>query len=168
MYSDDMTKQPLSLILTVGIVASGKSTWANIVAADHDMLVVNMDSIRADLCGDASDQSRNKEVYSKAEALVHEGLESGRSVIFDATSRTPKTRKHLIKIGKAYGARLIGVYFKADIVGCKIRNAARDRKVPDSVIDIHQATLVPPSTTEGLDEVQIANVDHESYTPVLL
>ncbi len=57
------------LYVLIGIPGSGKSTWTNkLLTGKHptEVEVINMDDIRMRLTGNASDQSRNKDVFLTA------------------------------------------------------------------------------------------------------
>ncbi len=157
-----------SLIITTGIAGSTKSTWAAEIASRHDYDIVNMDAIRGELTGDMCDQSRNDEVYKIATGKIYDSLESGRSVVFDATNRNVRARRHLIEIGKAHGARVVGVYFKTDVNHCLARINKRERKVPDHIVQQQFDNLVPPTIGEGFDELQTMHVDNPDYVPTLI
>lgn len=159
--------KPLAIIL-VGISGSTKSTWAETQAWKLRAGIVNMDNIREALCGNASDQSKNQQVFDEAIALWDRELAAGHNQIWDATSVKPRSRQKVIEIAKKHGAKVIGVYFKTDLVAAKLRNASRDRKVPNDIIDHQFTSLTAPSFEEGFDELQTMNVDSPDYKPCLL
>lgn len=121
------------LTVLVGLPASGKSTWAKENGGKAS--IVSTDEIRAELTGDAGDQSRNADVweiaFSRAEAL----LRAGKNVIFDATNCGRANRRLLLKGLKSQARDVIAVYFNTSLDECKRRNALRDRVVPEEVLN---------------------------------
>lgn len=87
------TEKP-KLILPVGISGSGKSTWIR-ANTDTNTIVVCPDDIRRELTGSISDQSKNAEVFPLAFKRTADALNAGKSVIFDATNVTSKSRQAL-------------------------------------------------------------------------
>lgn len=91
----DMKVNVPKFTILVGISGSGKSYWikSNI---DSNAIVVSPDGIRKELTGDISDQSRNKEVFPIAFKRAVDALNSGKSVIFDATNVVSNLRKNML------------------------------------------------------------------------
>lgn len=85
------------LILTRGVPASGKSTWAKAwVAEDPDnRLRVNRDNIRWTLGikTGVGDWAQENEVSHWEKAMVRRGLQSGKDVVLDATNLRAKRVK---------------------------------------------------------------------------
>ena len=75
-------KWPLTIM--VGPSGAGKSTWIDTNNLG-DMSVVSSDSIRADLCGDFRDQSKNLRVFEAFHEIAVANLKNGIPVILDAT-----------------------------------------------------------------------------------
>ena len=82
-------------IIPVGISGSGKSRWISSLE-NQGFEVISPDEIRRELTGSISDQSRNKDVFPLAFERSVEALNAGKSVIFDATNVTSKTRKQML------------------------------------------------------------------------
>jgi len=79
-----------TLILTVGLPRSGKSTWAK----DTGHPVVNPDSIRLALHGQAYQQEAEAFVWAIAKVMVRSLFLSGHpTVILDATNTTIKRQE---------------------------------------------------------------------------
>ena len=81
---------PPILTLLVGPSGAGKSTWVNSDEAKALGItpdqVISSDKIRAELCGDFQDQSKNKQVFQTLRQRVLTELASGRNVVIDATN----------------------------------------------------------------------------------
>lgn len=141
-------------ILAMGIPGSGKTTLLKPLARKYGLVYVNRDDLRQELLGDATDQSRNKEVWEEAERRVAAALKSGMSVLCDSTFVEAWKRRDTITRARAAGAqRAVGVLFTTPLEVALARNAARDRVVPNEVVSwMHkQLTETPPSLAEGFD-----------------
>ena len=135
----------LELIIFVGLQASGKSTYFRTrFAATH--VHVSKDLMK---------NARNRD--AKQEQAVEQALAGGRSVVVDNTNPTAAVRAPLIALGRRYGARVIACYFQTTVKEALVRNRAREGKerVPDVGIFATAKKLVPPSPSEGFDEVRV-------------
>jgi predicted kinase len=131
------------LVIFVGLQASGKSTFfCERFATTHKL--VSKDHFR-------SNKNRNR----RQAQLVEAALGAGSSVVVDNTNPTVEDRRPLIELGRALGARLVGYYFDSTVRGCVGRNRRRTGKdrVPDVAIFATAKRLVPPSYSEGFDEL---------------
>lgn len=158
----------MTLYITSGIPSSGKSTWAAAVKDYLKAEVVNMDSIRERLTGNASDQSKNAAVAKVAEIEARDAMSRKVNVVWDATSRTPKARRNLIAMGREFGAKIVAVHFDIPLDVALTRNAGRERKVPEDVIARFHSELVPPEHSEGFDEIIVQYPAHPNWVPGLL
>ncbi|MEU3433115.1 ATP-binding protein [Streptomyces sp. NPDC006863] len=124
---------PGTLLVAVGPSASGKSTYANTAPVD---VVVCLDSIRAEITGDAGDQSATPAAVARQNALLEEYLSAGKSVFLDSTNVEPRVRTELVERARQYGRPIIAVRFLTDIDTCLARNAERPskRRVPDETL----------------------------------
>lgn len=156
----------VTFMMLVGVAASGKSTFAK----EHDKkewVIVSSDEIRKDIYGKEEIQGDPALVFKIAHEEILFSLVCGHSVIFDATNLTYKNRKAILdKIPS--GVRKNCVVFATPIEDLKKNNAARDRQVPEEVIDRQLRTFEVPVKTEGFDTIEIIRrfkpVDlHEIY-----
>jgi len=143
------------LALMVGVSGSGKSTYADTLVGPLKAIKIETDAIRMELTGDASDQSQNGRVFSTAKHRVKLNLSLGVNVIFDATNLSVKDRREFIDIGKEYNAELHAYVVKPDLSVSKQRNALRERKVPEFVIDKQHNKFVLPTEEEGFSIIQV-------------
>lgn len=136
---------PPELIVFVGLQASGKSTYY------HTHLAATHVHVSKDLMPNA----RNRD--AKQEQLIGAALAAGRSVAVDNTHPTPAARLPLIELGRRHGARVVAYYFEATVKDAVARNRKREGKarVPDVAIFVTAKKMVPPSMTEGFDEVRV-------------
>lgn len=119
-----------TLIILVGIPASGKSTWAGRQSAE----VVSSDAIREELCGDVTDQSRNSEVFALFHERLADALKYDRTVIADSTGLDDFARARLRQIAQDKNAQ-IGLVYWDDLDTASMRNHNRERVVPALVMD---------------------------------
>lgn len=141
------------LAVMVGISGSGKSTFASGLRASLKAELVQTDAIRAELTGNAEDQSQNGKVFAIAKSRINDYLSSGKNTIIDATSLDVKARKDWIDIGKANNAEMRAYFVDTPVDVAKRQNASRTRKVPEFVINKQASKLQSPTKAEGFDSV---------------
>ena len=135
----------LELIIFVGLQGAGKTTWyREHLAATH-----------VHVSKDLMPNARNRD--TRQQQQIEEALKSGRSVVVDNTNPSVDSRAPLIAAGHRLGARVIAVYFEAHVPTSLMRNRSREGKarVPDVAIFRTKKQLVPPSLSEGFDEIRI-------------
>jgi predicted kinase len=131
------------LVIFVGLQASGKSTFfRERFAATHEH--VSKDLFR-----------NNKNPNRRQAQLIEASLEEGSPVVADNTNPSVEDRRILIESGRRYGARIVGYFFDSTVRQCVERNRLRAGKarVPDVAIYAAAKKLVPPSYSEGFDEL---------------
>ena len=145
-----------SVIMMAGVPGSGKSYLAEQLGELLDMPVISSDACREELSGDANDQSVSRQawelVYHKAEMAIHDGT----SVIIDGTHKSPEQRRNDIRRYRDFGAHTVAaVHVMTSLHTALTRNAARERVVPDAVIQhMHDMlTQTPPEERDGFDFV---------------
>lgn len=129
------------LHLMQGIPGSGKSTVAAMVAQSLGAVIVNLDDIRAELFGDAANQSDPQRVMTIARDRVRAALMGGQSVILDATNVRRDYVDGWVALAAQSGhqTRIIRVVCPLDTA--LARNAARARVVPEGIIRRMHETL---------------------------
>jgi predicted kinase len=136
----------MKLYTMVGLPASGKSTFAN---KHKECVIVNTDDIRQEILGDWKNQDNGDLIFKIAYERIGEALNSGHDVIFDATNVQRKYRKKIFQ----FNAEHVAVYMNVDVEECKRRNALREHRVPDEVIDRMASRLQVPTIDEGFKEI---------------
>lgn len=148
----------LDLTVLIGPPDAGKSTWTAQSGWPGDA-VFSLDAIRAELCGAAARQDRNRDVVALRDRRLREALRTGRAGLVDATNTVAAHRAALLAVAAEYGAITTAVVFTAPLVVCLRRNAARDRHVPEHVIArMHAATARLSRRSlkrEGFDHVTL-------------
>lgn len=113
----------------VGIPGSGKTTYANSFL--YNATMVSPDEIRKELYGDISEQGNPKEIFNIAYERVHDELNKGNDVVFDATNTTFR-RRDLVNRFRRMGAFVVNaIYMNTPFYTCWERNKNRtDRSEP--------------------------------------
>jgi predicted kinase len=138
----------VELIIFIGLQASGKSTFYYArFKASHEL--VSKDLFR-----------NNKNPNRRQQQLIEAALKVGTPVVVDNTNPTVEERRSLIRLGYEYGAKIIGYYFESQVRRCLERNRQRTGKaqVPDVALYATAKKLVPPSYSEGFEELYSVHI----------
>jgi predicted kinase len=130
-------------VIFVGLPASGKTTfYSQRFAATH-----------AHVSKDLWPASPNKE--SRQARELRAALGAGKSVVVDNTNPAIADRASIITIARELGARVIGYHFTATTREAVGRNRGREgaARVPDVAIFTRAKRMVPPTRSEGFDEL---------------
>ena len=144
------------LYMMIGLPASGKSTIAEEISKSEGAIIVSSDEIRKELLGDINDQTKNELIFETVEDRIKFYLANKQDVIFDATNINYKKRKAFLqrmKNSKCFKA--IAILVATPYEECLIRNAKRERKVPEEVIKRMYYSFYIPQYYEGFDEIEI-------------
>jgi predicted kinase len=135
----------------VGLPGSGKSTYLANLGANP----ISSDAIRLQLADDETDQTIHSRVFSVMRLLLEQRLQLHRPVTYiDATNVTRRDRRPFLKMARQYECDAEALFFDVPLAVCKVRNRSRARKVPDSVLELMAAKVVPPSIEEGFTRVE--------------
>ena len=130
----------LKCILTVGIPASGKSTWAKSeVAKDPNNWVrVNNDQLRDMMNGSVWSQDYEKMITDARNYLIRDALKRGKNLIIDNLNLNKRHFDEACKIAKSISAdtQVFEKAFYIEIEEAMERNAKREgaARVPDEVM----------------------------------
>jgi predicted kinase len=142
------------IVLLVGLPGSGKSTWAESNVIPGVSGTLSSDALRGLLADDPDNQNIHALVFKVLRDLLRRRLELKRPITYiDATNLTPKERRPYIKLAALFDAEIEAVFFDVPAEECIRRNRGRERIVPDTVIRMLAAKLVPPTTSEGFSRV---------------
>lgn len=146
--------------IMIGIPGSGKSTWVKQHLNKDFELAFSSDEYRRKLCGNASDQTKNKQVFCTLYQDMEDALRNGKSICFDATNVTLKDRAKFVNLCKEINEeiRIHAVYLSISKADAIVRDRKRVRVVGEEVIDKFTRRLVEPKLDEGFSVImQIYN-----------
>lgn len=132
------TQEIKTIWLLKGIPASGKSTWTleQLKRYPGKYKRTNRDSLRAMLDGDLHNWNNEKFVVRLRDTIVERSLGSGFDVIVDDTNFPNKNWTAMCDIAMRIGnVRVVEKYFPVELKEALKRNAQRERKVPEDVIE---------------------------------
>ncbi len=144
-------------VIFIGLQASGKTAfYRHRFASTHE-------HVSKDNFPNARDRN------ARQLALLDRALADGRSVVIDNTNPTPADRQPLVALAHARGARAIAYYFDSSLRASLGRNRGREGKarVPDVAILATAKRLVPPSASEGFDEIHTVRLADDGTFEVL-
>jgi predicted kinase len=142
------------LIVTVGLPASGKSTWL----AQRGINAISSDELRRWLADDPTVQHIHRIVFGAVRYLIVQRLKIGRPETYiDATSLTRWERRPYIRLGQLYHCDVEALFFDIPLEICIERNNSRDRVVPNEAIRAMALKLMPPRVEEGFSAVRIVS-----------
>ncbi len=133
------------LVLLSGLPGAGKDTWLR----EHlpGLPVVSLDDVREEL--DVAPAEEQGSVIQHARELAREHLRAGRSFVWNATNVSRALRAQTIALAAGYGARVRIVSIEASEGTLLARNRARERRVPERVIERLVARWEIPDRTEA-------------------
>lgn len=126
-----------TIILTLGIQASGKSTWAKeqLQRYPGKYKRINKDDLRAMLDNGAYDFKYEKFILSVRDTIAERAICRGHDVIIDDTNFSDKHWNAMCNIAKRIGnVRVMEKFFDCPIEEAVRRNALRPKPVPEGVI----------------------------------
>ena len=154
------------LIILCGLPGSGKSSYAEKFKTVDDTfykgntVIHSSDAIREELFGDASTQEDNGRVFELMQKRTREDLRAGKTVIYDATNITRKSRKSAIACAHPTHDTVEVHIIWAPVNVCLRRDASRDRQVGPDVIDkMLRRWQSPDPVTEGFDNISLTCTD---------
>ncbi len=141
--------------MMVGLVGSGKSTYAKQLAEETNAIICSSDSIREELYGDENSQDNNEEVFKILHSRIKENLKNGKNVIYDATNINSKRRRAFLSELRNIPCVKKCVIMATPFEMCCIQNESRDRVVPYEVIERMYKNWNTPYWFEGWEEIEI-------------
>jgi len=127
----------LEVILTSGLVASGKTTWAKKMVDTGKYNRVNKDDLRKMIHNSIHTKKNEKLVLSIRDKIIIESIESGKSIIVDDTNLNPVHEDSIRKmIADKYGDKIkVDVkFFDVDVEEAILRDAKREKPVGENAI----------------------------------
>jgi predicted kinase len=137
------------LTITVGLPASGKSTFAKTAGFDT---TISLDDCRELLWGDRKLQHGPGGIdtlLALQDAIIAAAMKDNKSIIVDNTSILREYRTPLIALAEKHGYRTQIVYFDIPVETCLSRNEQRDDAVPADIIKDFAAKMEVPAQDEA-------------------
>lgn len=141
--------------MMVGLVGSGKSTYAKQLSKETNAVICSSDAIREELCGDENSQDKNEEVFKILHSRIKECLRKGANVIYDATNINSKRRRAFLSELRNIPCIKKCVIMAVPFDDCCEQNKSRDRVVPYEVIERMYKNWNTPYWFEGWDEIEM-------------
>ena len=86
----------------------------------------------------------------------------GRPVTYiDATNLLASHRRDFVEIGRQHDCRVEALFFDVPFEICLERNAVRNRRVPEDVMQVMAEAMDRPSLEEGFDQITMIGGDGE-------
>lgn len=146
------------MTLTVGMPASGKTTWA--LKAGFDVCIC-LDDCREQLWGSPEIQGGHGGIAALLELEkdeIRKALEAEKSIVIHNTYPLRAYREPVIGMGREAGYRIQIVYFDIPLDECRRRNKNRPTPVPDDVLDDYAQNIEPPEAGEADMVVRISEL----------
>ena len=143
----------MTLYMMVGLPASGKSTYAKILAEEVDGIVVSSDGIRAEWYGDEAIQGDPSKIFREVELRCKNALGTGQSVIMDATNMNAKKRANFLRQMPACHKVCVVMAVPFDV--CIAHDKERSRSVGLEVMEKMRKNFQMPYYNEGWDHIEI-------------
>ena len=135
----------LELVVMVGVQGSGKSTLVQgRLAATHEVV-----------SKDHWPNARRRE--QRQQRVVREFLMAGKAVVVDNTNPSSEDRAPLVDIARELGVPVRAIFVDTPQAVALARNRARAGRalVPDAGFFATLRRLIPPTTAEGFDSVEV-------------
>ncbi|MBC7999637.1 MAG: AAA family ATPase [Leptolyngbya sp.] len=122
------------IILLIGVPGSGKTTLAGKIA-EKGFTIMNADSIRLELYGDAKEQGDPKEVFALFFERMEKMMETGTDLIIDNTNLNHKHRIPILERAKKYDYQDVQLWLlDVPLDVCVQRNSKRERVVDKEIV----------------------------------
>lgn len=151
------------LVMIVGLVGSGKSTYAKQLAEEMPATVFSSDELREEMFGNVDNQENNQKLFQELHKRIKECLKSGNNAIYDATNISSKRRRALLSELKNIDCIKKCVIMATPYEQCLENNRNRDRVVPEWVIERMYRKWQTPHWFEGFDGVSIKYWDNAHF-----
>ncbi len=155
------------VILTVGNVGSGKSTWSRELCDINKYIYLNADTLRGIITGDESDQTANGQVFRNLKLFFLYLLKTKHNILIDNLNYNQSNRRFWIENAKLNDYLVRAVVFRTPVGVCWARNAARERIVPRDVLEKVINNWEEPTTKEGFDSIQEIEYKEENERIIL-
>ncbi len=120
------------LVVLVGPVASGKSTWARQTFAPEQ--IVSSDALRAVVGDSPHDLAASTDAFAVLDDIVARRMRRRLTTAVDTLGLDPAMRARWRQLAAAHHVPAVAVVFDTPAAECRRRNASRDARVPDATV----------------------------------
>lgn len=149
----------MKIILTKGLPASGKSTWAReFIKGKKDWVRVNNDELGSMLFGETFAEGRGHQIDSFRHDLINKALDKDLNVIIDNTNLHPKHEEYVKElVTTTYTKYTVEIkdFTHVPLNECIKRNKARANPVPEKVIRGMYTQYVLPNTNKPTQDTTL-------------
>lgn len=149
--------------MMVGLPASGKSTYAEILAIRENAEIFSSDAYRAKFGTGEEDQTINGKIFGILHNDIKQALKAGKNCIYDATNLISKRRRAFLQEINNIPCEKICVLVVRPFEDCVESNWARERNVPDHAMMRMYKSFETPYMEEGWDDIAL-KLDEEYCT----
>ena len=150
------------IIMLIGAAASGKSTAAPKIAAEHqNAVILSTDKMRAELYGAEHIQGYWPDIEALLYKRIKNAIKQNKNIILDSTHYKKEYRAKIIKefswdILGANSSEFSAYYFNYPFSLIYSRNKHRARRVPFDVLAAMYEHLknAPPTLAEGFKNIK--------------
>jgi predicted kinase len=151
----------LTVYFTIGLPASGKSTWAKnkVEQSPNTIKRVNKDELRAMLDNSYFSKGNEKFVLNIQDMIIKEALENGKHVIVDNTHLASKHEARIRELIKGLAVLEIVDFRHVTLETCIDRDLKRFNSVGEKVIrDMYNQFIAPPRATKPIYNPDLPDV----------
>lgn len=141
-------EQKPTLIVLMGLQASGKTTFFERYLRDRGYVHINLDTLK----------TRNREILE-----VTRCLDQSLDCVIDNTNPTKDDRRRYIGPAKDKGYHIVGYFMQSKLAGCLERNDRRERQVPKKGILATFNKIEMPSLEEGFDDLNFVSIEDGEF-----
>jgi tRNA uridine 5-carbamoylmethylation protein Kti12 len=141
----------VTLYLLSGIPGSGKTTLAHELAGRNGAVVRSFDDMDGANTMENSDGSVKREWLR----LIRADLIAGKNVVCDSLNLASKDRLEVLSAVSGIPCRKVLAFKVVPLNTCLERNAKREARLPDFVIEQAAQRIEPPTDAEGWDEITV-------------
>lgn len=149
--------------MLIGLPGSGKSVKAKEIAKQTGATVFSSDALREEMFGDVNHQADNTKLFEELHKRIKNALREGKSAIYDATNVNYKRRIAFLTELSSINCDKVCVLMATPYEECLRRNAERERKVPEHVIERMYRQFNIPYWYEGWDDIKIEYDNYYGY-----
>lgn len=150
-----MNQEIPTLYMTIGLPASGKTTYAYRLAMETNAVVVDSDEYRKDLFGDEEHQGDNKKLFEHLHRVVKQCLRAGKNVVYSATNLSSKRRRAFLNELTKIPCEKKCIIMATPFEHCVHNNYNRERQVPIDAMWRMYKSFQTPAMFEGWDSIEI-------------